>query len=782
MTSDYNYEAGLKDQDPRLLETDKAFRAIFSAENRRTPINQKDWMQTYTLVHDMCTKLDRHEEGVYCHYAMVVKEHAQERLEQLDKFRDDQLLREYNKIFGIFKTATASAAKICQTLSRFWIPQQQNAKKKVREIQPLSWVVWREVTYAPLKEKIWTAIYTNILAEREDRMIDKSLIRAFLENLSVLGVEGNQKYYEQEYESRYLSETAEYYNKEATAYITSNPIETYMTKAEARILREVSDCKVGFSCFNETVDKITKTMNSSWITNHMEALQGKFEGLIREDKEEDMRRFYFLLDRVPDGLLQSAKTLEKYVAELGKGHVAEMASKATAKESMEFSANLTKNLIALYRKYADLVKNKFSNHVLFREGLDKAMKEIMNTKSGKFFNLSRILNFYLDRLLTGVEKEESDKVIEMIDEVVDLFNYFRDKDEFGEYLKRTLCKRLLSVEKRFNETSERHLLSRLKEKQGQNYVYKIEGMFRDSQDDNTKRLRDSFAEWNGGPDVDGVAVNVQVLNEAHWPVSGGDKFVIPGRPAPMSKCMNKFEDFYSKDSVSNAKKLKWLWNEGLVTLEYKKGKTKLLLTMTPLQTAIITLFNPATGEKTAPKLSFSDIKDRLWPGSLSGGGDAGRAKLTGSAASALAGIDYNRLLTAAITPLVNPKRPHLLKQVKGTAGKVTPEDVYEVEVVSMNRKKLTFNQVTATEEKRRTDEDQTALVKSRGFEVDAAIVRTMKTRKVLKWQELQSEVIKQLQSRFAPTTQMLKKRVENLMEREYLERDPNDPTNYHYKA
>jgi len=229
--------------------------------------------------------------------------------------------------------------------------------------------------------------------------------------------------------------------------------------------------------------------------------------------------------------------------------------------------------------------------------------------------------------------------------------------------------------------------------------------------------------------------------------------------------------------MSNSKKLKWLWGEGLVTLEYKKGKTKLLLTMNPLQSAIISLFNPVDG--AAPQMSFQDIKERLWPGA--GSSEAGKNKPAGGA-SALAGIDYNRLLTAALTPLINPKRPHLLKQTKGTVGKVSPDDEYGVEVVSMNRKKLSFNQVIANEEKKRTDEDQLALQKARAFEVDAAIVRIMKARKVMKWPELQGEAIKQLQSRFAPPIQMLKKRVENLMEREFLERDPNDATTYHYKA
>jgi len=155
-------------------------------------------------------------------------------------------------------------------------------------------------------------------------------------------------------------------------------------------------------------------------------------------------------------------------------------------------------------------------------------------------------------------------------------------------------------------------------------------------------------------------------------------------------------------------------------------------------------------------------------------------------------VDYNRILTTALTPLAHPKRPHVLKQTstenkeggeaKQAGYKITPEDTYELSVVSGNRRKISFTQINAVEEKKKTDEDQQALLKARAFELDAAIVRTMKARKTMKWGELQSEVIKQLQSRFAPSTTMIKKRVESLLERKFLERDQNDAALYRYLA
>jgi cullin 3 len=66
--------------------------------------------------------------------------------------------------------------------------------------------------------------------------------------------------------------------------------------------------------------------------------------------------------------------------------------------------------------------------------------------------------------------------------------------------------------------------------------------------------------------------------------------------------------------------------------------------------------------------------------------------------------------------------------------------------------------------------------------VEAATVRIMKARKQLHHNDLIAEVTKQLQVRFVPTPQFIKKRIEGLIEREYLERDEQDHRLYMYVA
>ena len=65
--------------------------------------------------------------------------------------------------------------------------------------------------------------------------------------------------------------------------------------------------------------------------------------------------------------------------------------------------------------------------------------------------------------------------------------------------------------------------------------------------------------------------------------------------------------------------------------------------------------------------------------------------------------------------------------------------------------------------------------------IEAAVVRIMKARKQLSHQQLTAEVLSQL-AFFKPNPKIIKRRIEALIDREYLERDPDVPNTYKYLA
>jgi cullin 3 len=80
------------------------------------------------------------------------------------------------------------------------------------------------------------------------------------------------------------------------------------------------------------------------------------------------------------------------------------------------------------------------------------------------------------------------------------------------------------------------------------------------------------------------------------------------------------------------------------------------------------------------------------------------------------------------------------------------------------------------------DETMAKIEELRRHQIEAAIVRVMKMRKTLGYNELVEQVIGLLKGRFAPTVLGIKGRIEGLIEREYLERDEGDLSVFRYLA
>jgi len=74
------------------------------------------------------------------------------------------------------------------------------------------------------------------------------------------------------------------------------------------------------------------------------------------------------------------------------------------------------------------------------------------------------------------------------------------------------------------------------------------------------------------------------------------------------------------------------------------------------------------------------------------------------------------------------------------------------------------------------------VLEARKNRVEAALVRVMKARKTLDHNNLLAEVVKQLSARFAVEPAFIKKRIDSLIEREYIQRDKDNRRLYHYLA
>jgi len=66
--------------------------------------------------------------------------------------------------------------------------------------------------------------------------------------------------------------------------------------------------------------------------------------------------------------------------------------------------------------------------------------------------------------------------------------------------------------------------------------------------------------------------------------------------------------------------------------------------------------------------------------------------------------------------------------------------------------------------------------------LDAAMVRVMKARNVIKWAQFQTEVLKLVQKEWSPSPKEMKKRLGSLMERDFIKRSEEDENLLQYIA
>lgn len=96
--------------------------------------------------------------------------------------------------------------------------------------------------------------------------------------------------------------------------------------------------------------------------------------------------------------------------------------------------------------------------------------------------------------------------------------------------------------------------------------------------------------------------------------------------------------------------------------------------------------------------------------------------------------------------------------------------LFRIKINQIQMKETVEEQVSTTER----------VFQDRQYQIDAAIVRIMKMRKTLGHNLLVSELYNQLKFPVKPGD--LKKRIESLIDRDYMERDKDNPNQYHYVA
>ncbi|KAJ3192225.1 Cullin-4 [Irineochytrium annulatum] len=555
-----------------------------------------------------------------------------------------------------------------------------------------------------------------ITSERNGNQITRDVVRSLLSMFSDLGM------YVLTFEVPFIQRSEVYYVEEGERLVAAIDDEGSSSgDAVARYLRHIE------ARFSEEFDRCQPRTGYLGIGTRKSIFNCVELGLIR-------RHTGTILQRGFDKLM-----VDKRLQDLGLMYHMLMRADALDEIKKYFSAyikNSGKTIVCDPARDAEMVKAlltfKHDLDVILQQSLDnndelaKALKEsfeyFINIRANK---PAEMLAKHVDTLLRtskGITEEEME---DSLDRCLVIFRYIRGKDVFEAFYKNNLAKRLLLARSASVDT-EKSMLHRLKAECGAGFTSKLEGMFRDME-----LSRGFMTSFHESPKVKGIL------------------------PCDMNlaQCQDIFKQFYM--SKYNGRKISWQNQLGYCVLKGNFKKATKELSVSLFQAVVLLLFNDQ------PQLTFDSIASQVNMSPL------------------VNGVPDHRELNRTLQSLACGKVRVLNKLPRGKD--VNPTDSFEFNASFENPLyRIKVNSIQLKETVEENQETTEKVFADRQYQVDAAIVRIMKSRKKLSHQMLIAELFEQLKFPVKPTD--LKKRIESLIDREYLDRDKEDTSSYIYMA
>ncbi|XP_077001268.1 cullin-4B isoform X2 [Tamandua tetradactyla] len=675
--------------------------------------------ELYQAVENLCSY--KISANLYKQLRQICEDHIKA---QIHQFREDSLdsvlfLKKIDKCWQNHCRQMIMIRSIFLFLDRTYVLQNS--------MLPSIWDMGLELFRAHIisdqkvQNKTIDGILLLIERERNGEAIDRSLLRSLLSMLSDLQI------YQDSFEQRFLEETNRLYAAEGQKLMQEREVPEYLHHVNKR-LEEEADRLITY--LDQTTQKsLIATVEKQLLGEHLAAiLQKGLNNLLDENRIQDLSLLYQLFSRVRSGVQVLLQQWIEYIKAFG----------STIVINPEKDKTMVQELLDFKDKVDHIIDICFLKNEKFINAMKEAFETFINKRPNK---PAELIAKYVDSKLRAGNKEATDEELEkMLDKIMIIFRFIYGKDVFEAFYKKDLAKRLL-VGKSASVDAEKSMLSKLKHECGAAFTSKLEGMFKDME--LSKDIMIQFKQYMQNQNVPGnIELTVNILTMGYWPTYVPMKVHLPPE---MVKLQEIFKTFYL--GKHSGRKLQWQSTLGHCVLkaEFKEGKKELQVSL--FQTLVLLMFNE--GEE----FSLEEIKQAT-------GIEDGELRRT------LQSLACGKARVLA----KNPKGKDIEDGDKFICNDDFKHKLFRIKINQIQMKETVEEQASTTER----------VFQDRQYQIDAAIVRIMKMRKTLSHNLLVSEVYNQLKFPLKPAD--LKKRIESLIDRDYMERDKENPNQYNYIA
>ncbi|KAF1971004.1 Cullin-domain-containing protein [Bimuria novae-zelandiae CBS 107.79] len=564
--------------------------------------------------------------------------------------------------------------------------------------------------------------------------------------------------YTQHFEPRMLEFSQTYVKESADKQSAEQSLPEYVKSAQSLMKSEIARVEV-FRLDGSTKRDLLTLLEDHLISRKQTKLtnQDEFADLLEDNAVEDLERLYSLLERRKLGA-NLRPAFMKWIEDAGT---------AIVFDEKEQDGMVVK-LLTMKRQLDTIWKISFHRSSALGHALREAFETFMNKtkKSGATWNTDNskpgeMIAKYVDMLLRGgakaipaqlsrktekpadVEAEEDNEdvffdedteVNNQLDQVLDLFRFVHGKAVFEAFYKKDLARRLL-MSRSASADAERSMLARLKTECGAGFTANLEQMFKDIElsREEMSSYKMISEERNEKHAID---LTVNVLSASCWPTYPTVPVIIP---RSIKTEIDKFEAHYK--AKHSGRKLDWKHSLAHCQVKAKFPRGNKELVVSSFQAIVLLLFN---GLPTDEHLNYEYLKE----------------------ATGLPPPELNRTLQSLACAKLRP----LTKHPKGRD--INPTDTFTVNANFTDPKyRIKINTVQLKETAAENKETHERVAADRNYETQAAIVRILKARKRITHSELVAETIKVTRNRGTLDVSGIKKNIDRLIEKEFLERE-----------
>eukprot|EP01031_Cornospumella_fuschlensis_P028709 gene28709-34657_t len=754
--------------------------------------SNNDYSRIYSLCWTMCTQrmpFNWSEELYVRHGESITTYLTNKVVPALQSLENEALLREFLRRRDNHTIMNRWYAKLFMYLNRYHV--------KFNQLAPLSEVgenLFASLILQQFQVKLSEAALHLVCDVREQgfSVDDEGVIKRCLEILVVADVSSFLSIFE----APFLAAIRQKYTHYART-LTQQPILIYLTLVERALDSERQRLEKLLS--SDTLQRAFSAAAQAMLDVAFFDDDAAGCRALCSDPDQNSAELLRLCDALqrwhPRGLQALAAAFHRHVVAALQRTTVTSENKGTRSDA-EHALNspmvrLVKSFVEVQEEFLAFIKRHLQPQGLFQHALAEAFTKVLSQENTAEGRMAEAMALFCDRLLrkAATEKGQGQRISEIeacVDQTLLLFGYLGGKDVFADVYRRKLALRLLQQRSSASDDLEHELLMRLKRICGPHFTAPMESM-----------LTDILAQDPKGCTANSESFSVHILSVGHWPQLPMYPQIV--LPAAMRTYVKAFEAYYY-DSENMAfrgkRKLIWVHSVGEVILQGHFQKTYGICATT-LQAAVLLQFNSLhsthTGDDSTDALlrrgvvSFTFLLETLQMPE-----DVLKKVLHSCCFSKKCAL-LKRVSSAEIDKLlgltfVDNATCDVEKEEEGVLNGdsnklvIRKTDWFQVnEAFRNDSRRFRMPTPLLEDSKATTAAKKKALDDQRGLAIEAAIVRIMKARKQLSHAQLIGDVLGQM-AFFKPDPRDVKKHIESLIDREFLERDKESPSIYKYLA